>query len=137
MSEDVSSNSANAGDFHRIARATRFAVACLVFGISYVTARLSLSIPSFEVMLQDMLGDYAKLPVLTTFVLNAHTLLVVLSLCIPVACACTFFTHDIARSIYLLGALALIAIVECIVIFNALSLPLIEIISRMQSGPAQ
>lgn len=139
MNEDNHNHNSNfeALNLPRIGHATRFAIACVVLGFSYLSIRSSLSISRFERVFEDMLGSGTRLPALTTFVMGVRPAFVALSFCIPVACIAIFFIRDIARSLYCLGVLALIAIIECIVLFHALSSPLVEIISGMQDGGPQ
>jgi len=120
----------------RISHATRFAIACVVLGFSYLSIRSSLSISNFERIFEDMLGRNERLPWLTLFVLRARPAFIVLSCCIPIACIALLFARDIARSIYGLGILILVAMAEGLVLFHALFSPLVEIINRMSSsGP--
>jgi hypothetical protein len=45
--------------------------------------------------------------------------------------------RDIARSIYLLGILAIVAMVETVAIYNVVLLPLTNIVTQVSGGPAQ
>lgn len=119
-------------DLARIGHAKRFAIACVVMGLSCLTISSCLNIPRFARIFTDMLGENQGLPVLTTYVLGAHTALLALSFCIPVAAIALVFTRDIARSLYCLGILFLISMVEYVVVNHAKYSPLVRIIEKMQ-----
>ena len=80
-----------------------------------------------------MLGEEAQLPGITRFVIAARYGLLALSCAIPIACIALLFTRDITRSIYWIGALGLLTVVQWLVIFYAISEPLMEVITKMQS----
>ena len=78
-----------------------------------------------------MLGDSAKLPTVTTFVLWAHPVILALCVSIPFVAIALLFTRDVARSIYCLGVLALLSILQCILLYQALWSPLGTIVEKM------
>lgn len=129
MNDPVPSN-----ELTRLGRATRFAIVCVVLGVSYFTISSCLGISRFSKIFADVLGENETLPAITTFVLGARTVLLVLSICIPVAAVALLFTRDIVRSLYGLGPLVLIAIVEYAVLWHAKASPLVMIIEKMQSS---
>jgi NAD/NADP transhydrogenase beta subunit len=129
MNDDNNSDTLNIA---RIGRATRFAVACVVLGISYFSIRASLSITAFERIFGDMLGPDEKLPALTIFVLKARLVFVAFSFAIPSASIGLLFTRNIARSLYVLGILVLLALIMGIVLFHGMTGPLLEILQKMQ-----
>ena len=115
-------------------KATRFAVACVVLGFSYLAIRSSLGISSSHRLFVDMLGESETLPVVTAFVFRARPMFLMLSFCVPVACLAFLFDRDIARSLYCIGILVLVSIVECIILFHALSSPIFRIAEKMQGA---
>jgi hypothetical protein len=120
----------------RIGRATRFAIACVVVGLSYLAIRSCLGIPKFARIFMDMLGANERLPAITVFVLRAQPVLLALSYGIPAAAVALLFTRNVVRSLYCLGILVLVSIVECIVVIHAMYSPLTAIISKMSAeGP--
>jgi hypothetical protein len=119
-----------------LARATRFALAMIVMALAYFPFRFSLGISKFERIFEDMLGAGSQLPIVTTFVLNAAPAVIAISAAILVVPIAVLFMRNIPRALYILGALAIVAVVNCAVVFVALISPLMEIIKRMQgTGP--
>ncbi len=116
----------------QIGRATRFALACIVVAFSYFSIRSNFCISGFAQMFQDMMGQDAQLPAITRFVFAARYGLFALSCGIPIACIALLFTRNIAKSIYWIGILALVAVVQWVVVFSAMSEPFIQIINKMQ-----
>ena len=119
-------------EIRQIGRATRFALTCIVVAFSYFSIRSSLSIPGFERIFADMLGADAQLPAITRFVIAARYGLLALSCAIPIACIAFLFTRNIAKSLYWIGALALVTVVQWAVLFYAMVAPLVTIINQMQ-----
>jgi hypothetical protein len=136
MNDPIPSNQPEAPELASIGRAMRFAIGCVVVGVSWLAINSCLNIPRFGLIYSDMLGENEHLPWLTRFVLGAYPVLLVLSICIPVAAIALLFTRNVVRSLYCLGVLVLVSIVECVVVIYAKYLPLITIFERMQStGP--
>ena len=122
-----------AAEIRQIGRATRFALTCIVVAFSYFSIRSSFCIPAFVQVFADMLGEDAQLPAITRFVFAARYGLLSLSCGIPIACIALLFTRNIAKSIYWIGILALVAVVQWVVVFSAMSEPVMEVITKMQS----
>ncbi len=80
-----------------------------------------------------MLGEDAQLPAITRFVFAARYGLLALSCGIPIACIALLFTRNIAKSLYWIGVLALVTVVQWVVLFYAMSAPLMMIITQMNS----
>jgi type II secretory pathway component PulF len=121
-----------AAEIRQIGRATRFALACIVGAFSYFSIRANFCTPAFAQMFADMLSEDAQLPAITRFVFAARYGLLALSCGIPIACIALLFTRNIAKSIYWIGVLGLVAVVQWVVVFSAMSEPLIQIINKMQ-----
>lgn len=119
-------------DLTRIGRATCFAFVCVVAGIACLNINSCLGIPRFAHIFSDMLGENERLPALSVFVLRAQPVLLVLSCCILVAAIALLFTRNITRSLYCLGVLTLISMVEYAVVWHAKASPLVRIIEKMQ-----
>lgn len=134
MNEATHSTETETLNLTRVCKATRFAVACIVFGFSYHTIRSSLNISKFERIFMDMLGENETLPLLTIFVLRARHVFLALSIGIPVACFAFLFVRDVARSICCIGVLILLSILEWTVIDQATWSPMTRIIEKMQGG---
>ena len=121
-------------EVYRLARSIRFAFVSIVLGLAYLNIRSSLSIFAFRQIFRDMLNGKA-LPVLTEFVISGSTLLIVLSLLIPLVAIGTLFSSRLISSFYLLGVLALLIMIQFITLFYAFSAPLSQIVSSMQGVP--
>jgi hypothetical protein len=121
-------------DIVQFARATRFALASVVFCISYLSLRSSLHIGHFEQIYHDMLGG-KPLPSLTIFVVRYHLLFVLVSFAVPVIAFAMLFMSNIARSVHVVGWLVIITFIEFLVVYQGLSEPLLEIMKQM--GGAQ
>jgi hypothetical protein len=113
-----------------LARAVRFAFVALVVVLSYFNIRLSFGIPNFMAIVMDMLNG-KPLPPLTMMVIKLSGLFMAVSVLIPVAALATFLMQGVVRSIYILGVLQFIAVVQIIVLYQALMGPLFRIISTM------
>ena len=133
MNDPISCNRPETPDLARIGRATRFAIACVVVGFSYLSIRSCLSIRVFGGYFLDFLGENEILPPLTRFILGVRMPLLALSFGIPAASIALLFTRNIARSLYCLGVLALVSIIEWIVVYEAMFLPLTKVLFRMQN----
>lgn len=122
-------------DVDQLGRAIRFALVAIVLGLSYLALRSSLGMASFEQVFLDMLGG-KPLPALTAFVLNARPLFLAVALFVPAAAVACLFLRRVALSLYIVGVLALVTLVQSIVLYHALSAPLTQIISMLQEVPA-
>ena len=134
VNDPIPINEPGSPDLTRLGHATRFAIACMALGVSWLAINSCLNIPKFARIFTDMLGENERLSLLTTFVLRAHTALLALSFCIPAAVIAQLFTRDVVRSLYRLGILVFLSIVEYIVVTHAVYAPLITIIEKMQGG---
>ena len=134
MDAPITSNQPASPDFMRIARATRFAFACVVLGVSWLAIKSCLNIPRFARIFMDMLGENEPLPKLTRLVIATWWPLLALSLSVPAAAIVLLFTRDVVRSLYCLGVLVLISIVVSVVVTHATYSPLMTIIEKMQTA---
>ena len=121
-------------EIYRLARSIRFAFVSIVLGLAYLNIRSSLSIFAFRQIFRDMLNG-KTLPVLTEFVFSSGTVLIVLSLLIPLFAIGTLFSNRLILSFYFLGVLSLLIMVQFITLFYAFSGPLSQIASSMQGSP--
>jgi len=103
MNEAKQTQQEDAIDFLKLARAIRFALVAMVIGFSYLGLRASLVIKGFGKIYEDMLGRDERLPVLTTFVLNARFLFVTISILIFIIAVATLFSRRLVRSVYIIG----------------------------------
>ena len=133
MNESTHNSQLGTLDLASVCKATRFAVASIVFALSYYAIRSSLNIPRFQRIYADMLGESETLPAVTTFVFWARHAFLILSIAIPVACATFLFSRNIARSIYCIGFLVLLSTIECIILHQANWAPIARIIEKMQT----
>jgi hypothetical protein len=124
----------DASDSHDLARAIRFALACIVVGLSYFPIRASLNIPSVMSLMADMLGANSQLPALTQFVFKFQLLFVAMSFALPALCVGLLFIRSIPLAIKLIGVVALLTIILGIVLHQATWAPVTEILRRMQGG---
>ena len=136
MNEGIHHTGSESPNFIRFCKATRFAIACIVLGFSYVSIRCNLDISRFRRIYADMLGESEALPALTLFVFWARHVFLTLSFCVPAACIAFLFTRNIARSLYSIGVLGLVSLLEYNVLWQAVYSPLFRIIEKMQ-GQAQ
>jgi hypothetical protein len=134
MSDPIPSNQPGPRELMRLGRATRFAIVCVVVGLSYLAIRSCLGIPKFVRIFSDMLGEAERLPAITALVIRGQSVLLALSYCIPAAAVGLLFMRDVARSLYCLGILILISIVTSAVVIFAMYLPMMTIIEKIQ-GP--
>jgi hypothetical protein len=133
MNDPIPSNQPGPTELMRLGHATRFAIACIVVGFSYLSIRSCLSIRVFGGLFLDFLGENEILPPLTRFILGARMPLLALSFSIPAASIALLFTRNIARSLYCLGVLALVSIIEWIVVYEAMFLPLTKVVVGMHN----
>jgi hypothetical protein len=117
-----------------LARATRFALAMIAIVLAYLPFRFSMLISNFEKISEDMLGAASQIPVITRYLFASAPFIVALSGAIMLAPVAVLFMRNIPRSLYILGALAVVSVVNSVVISHALFAPLLEIITRMQGG---
>jgi hypothetical protein len=126
--------SSDASELRDLAKATRFALVCIVLGLSYCAVRASLNIPAYMRIFEDMLGSGSQLPAITLFVFKVRYLFVGISFAVPALCLGLLFVRNVPRAIRVIGVLVLVVIAQSIVLYHALMAPLTEIIRRMQGG---
>lgn len=134
MNEPQQTPQDDAIDVRQLARAMRFALITIVLGLSYVSLRCSLSIGTFELMVQDMLGQ-EPLPFLTRMVLSARPLLVAVSILVPIVSLATLMFRRVVTSFYVLGVLVLVTAAQLITLYHGMSAPLVQIVSGISGGP--
>lgn len=134
MNDSPPDSSSTAFDPVQFARATRFAFVAVVLCVSYFSMRSSLAIADFERIYRDMLGGKPLRPV-TQWILHLRTLFVLVSLFVPLTALATLCLSNLTRAVTILGWLVPVAFVEFLVLYQALSSPLFEIIKQM--GGAQ
>ena len=118
-----------------LGRATRFALGMIVILLTYFPFRLSYGIPAFEKIFEDMLGAGSQLPLVSRFVFSAAPFMMFLNSALFALAVGTLFLRRIKIALYTQGVVALIAVVSCIFIYQAVFMPLTEIIRRMQGAP--
>lgn len=133
MNDPIPSNQPVPPELMRIGRATRFAIVCVVVGVSWLAIRSCLGIPKFRHIFSDMLGENERLPAITMLVIRGQSVLLALSYCIPAVAVGLLFMRDVARSLYCLGILILISIVTSAVVIFATYLPLMTLIEKIQT----
>jgi hypothetical protein len=129
MTDNQQSAPPASAEMWRIVRAVRFALVCLVLGLSYFDIRVSLAIPNFQRIFADMIEGTA-LPPVTNLVINGQWALVTCSFLLPATALGTFFFRASTKSIYILGVLALITIVQTAIVCQGLSDPLFRLTSQ-------
>jgi hypothetical protein len=115
----------------RMARTLRFALVALISGISYPNIRLALDIPAFQRIFHDMLGG-KPLPTVTTFVIQAHPILVPLSFALPCLAILTVFFRRWKYADYLVASIIIVVFVQLFFTWHAVALPLTDIIQGME-----
>jgi hypothetical protein len=119
-------------EISEVTRAVRFAIAVILFGLSYVSIRVScFGIGDFEQVLTGMGMTNKTLPALTTFIIAARPELIFVSVIVPLAALACFWDRNVTRSIYNLGRLILLTIVQLILLYHGMSGPLVKLISTM------
>jgi hypothetical protein len=118
-----------------LARAVRFFLCLVVVGLSLFPIVTSQRIGHFREVFDDLF-EGRSLPALTAWVIQSQPVLVMLSFLWPVAAVATLFSRRIVGSLYVLGGLALAAIVQALVIYFALSAPLVEILTSLEGDPS-
>jgi hypothetical protein len=117
-------------------RSIRFALVCLIVGLSFFGIRVAAAIPTFRQMALTML-DGAALPWLTTIVLQEQYVFLATSFLFPTIALGTLFTPIKPRSFYVNGVLALAMIVQTVVVCTALSKPLIGLVDQLNDVAPQ
>src|SRR6187401_2657853 len=102
-----------------LARAMRFALACIVVGLSYFPIRASLNIPSVMSITSDMLGANSHLPAITQFVFKFQLPFVAISFALPALCVGLLFIRNLPLAIKLIGVVALLTIILGIFLHQA------------------
>lgn len=120
-------------DLAAVIRAIQFAMISVVLVVSYFNIHESFSIPKFQAIYHDMLGDEA-LPVITVWVINCSSILLLLSIALPVIGIGTLFMRNLPNSFHTLGGVLVLATLQAIFLFHALSAPLLEIVRKMSEG---
>ena len=120
-------------DVAQLARAIRFAFVALVGSISYFSIRTSLTIPAFRAIFSDMLNG-KPLPLITEWVLSTAPMFAAFSIVVPIVAIATLFSRNFVRSFYILGGLAIFSVIQFVIVYQAMSLPLVEIIKSMGTG---
>ena len=120
-------------DVRQLAYAVRFALAVIVLGVSYFAMKSSMAIDNFATIFKDMLGG-KPLPVATQYVLQGRVFLVCLAYLIPIVVLGALFSRRVVASIYVIGVAGLVAVIETISLYQALSSPLFEIVRQMGGG---
>jgi len=134
MNDTEQKQTTNEIDVAKLARAIRFAFATIVFVLSCFSVNSSLYIGNFHAIFRDMFTG-KPLPLLTEFMLGAEQWIILFSILLPLGVIGTLFLRNLARSFYILGALALVTIVEMAVLSYGLWLPFVEIIKNLQATP--
>jgi len=124
----------SATEFLSITRALRFALVAIVLGISYLNVRLAFSIPWFQNIYHDMLGN-KPLPPETAFVVQAHSGLVLLSLALPLLSVLSLFLCRRSVSIYIVGIVIIAVVAQVVFTWHAVAVPFFMIASFMQGTP--
>jgi hypothetical protein len=116
-----------------LTRAVRFGFTAIAVVFSYPNFCLASHIPAFEQIYHDMLGG-KPLPSMTELVLRAHTLLLVLSVLLPLLAIGSAFACRAIRSVYLSTFFIVVVLLQLFLSWWALSRPLLSIISNLQGG---
>jgi hypothetical protein len=125
-------------DVLRLARALRFALGVIVLGFAAYSIQANFSMRNYAQIFKDMLGEGpgSELPPLTVFVLAAQTPLLLLSAATPIVCVAQMFSRKVIPSIYILGIAGLVMMVQTALLYFAVALPFMEIMRRLNGGPA-
>lgn len=122
----------NGVDVPQLARAIRFAFVIIILCLSYVNIRSSLGIDRFDLAFKDMVGH--PLPPLAAFIVGARDDLLVISLLVPLCVIGALFLRDLVRSFYVIGALALVSLIESALIYHLLFTAVVQIIAALENG---
>ena len=96
----------------------RFAMVCLVVGLSFPTIRMTLAIDSFSHITDSMMKG-AKLPAMTSFIFAYRAELVRLAFGLPVVAVAMFFVSSRSLAMYLLGVLVMLSAALCVTLLEA------------------
>jgi hypothetical protein len=132
MTDSQQSASPASPEIWRIVRAVRFALVCIVLGLSYFDIHVSLAIPDFQRIFADMIEGTA-LPLITTLVIHGHWALVTCSFLLPATALGTFFFRATTKSIYIIGVLALMTILQTAIMCQGLSDPLFRLTKQLDA----
>ncbi|MEO7317968.1 MAG: hypothetical protein ABIZ56_03155 [Chthoniobacteraceae bacterium] len=121
-------------EFLSITRALRFALVAVVAGVSYPNIRCAIGILQFQQIYIDMIGGRA-LPQTTAFVLHARPVFIALSLALPAVAVLSLFLRHLSASIYLVGCILMVVIVQLFFTWHAVMFPLFQIITGGMPGP--
>lgn len=116
-----------------ITKALRFALVAIVLGISYLNVRLAFSIPWFQNIYHDMLGN-KPLPPETAFVVQAHSGLVVLSFALPLFAVLSLFLCRRSVSIYIVGIVIIAVVGQLVFTWHAVAVPFFMIALFVMQG---
>jgi hypothetical protein len=110
-----------------VARAVRFAISVILFGLSYVSIRISFGLGGIEQVLDGM---GMALPAITSFIITARPALMFVSIVIPLAALACFWDTNVTRAIYNLGRLSLLNIIQLILLYHGFSAPLVKMVAN-------
>lgn len=116
-----------------VARAIRFAFVCFLLVPSYFNIRGSFLISNFKGLFSDMLEGHS-LPLIASFVLANRWLFITTSVLLPSIALATLRDRNILRSFYVLGALALMTLIQIIFLYQGLCAPLSTLINLLGSS---
>ncbi len=114
-----------------VARAVRFAIAVILFGLSYVSIRISFGLVGIEQVLDGM---GMALPAITSFIITARPAFMFVSVLIPLAALACLWDANVTRSIYNLGRLSLLNIVQLILLYHGFSAPLVKMVTNVTAS---
>lgn len=120
-------------DVRQLANAVRAVVFAVVIGLSLLNVGIAQSIGKFESIFHDMLGG-KPLPGLTQLIIEGRMVVLLIAGTIPAAALGALLSRRVVPAIYVLSATGFIAILEIVVVYLALYLPLIAIIKQMGAG---
>jgi len=135
MSDFAPPDPEDAIDVRQLANAIRLIAFGIVLGLSWLTFFAAGMIGQFETIFHDMLGG-KPLPLITQLVIEGRMVLYVMASIIPAVAIGALLTRRIVGALYVLAALAFLAVGEFSVIYTSLVAPLVEIIRQMSSAPA-
>lgn len=114
----------------KLSRAVRCALASIVLGLSYPNILFSTSIPKFQQIYHDMLGD-KPLPSSTIFMVRHQMIFASSSLLFPIIAVALVFWRQAIISLYCSSLTILLFFLLFYFEWHALSAPLIEIVDGM------
>lgn len=133
MSETQEFNSEIVNDLQQTHRAIRFALVSLLLAFSYFNVRANLAIPKFAQIFADMI-EGRPLPIVSNLVIRWKLFLLVVSCLLPALSLVTLFLRSISRSFYILGVLALLTGFQFVIVWTALTEPLIMMVSNLSGA---